>query len=57
MQLDIPRIPLKISRQAEIVRRARERAAVLGVHSQRIRHQCVNIVANIVANNLVCHGI
>lgn len=57
MRLDIPRIPLRISRPVEIVRRARERVAVPGVHSQRIRHQSVNIVANTVASSLACHGI
>lgn len=57
MRLDIPRIRLRINRRAETVRRAPERVAVPVARSQRIRRQCVNIAANIVANNSVCHGI
>lgn len=57
MQSDIPRTQLKISRRAEIVRRALGLVEAPVVRSQQIQLQYANTVANIVVNNLVCRGI
>lgn len=57
MQSDIPKTQLKINRQAEIVRQAPELAEAPAVRNQQIQRQYANIVVNIVANNLACHGI